>query len=327
MKTLLDNKTKLRFNKNGKFKIVVMSDLHAKIGGLSAEQQGYIHTILDKENPDLVIFAGDNVRSYGDIRLPDKAAFCTVLDSIANCLEERNLYWMHVFGNHDREEHPLSLTQQMEIYTSYPHCLSKSGPEKLTGVGNYLLPIYCSDAMNDDIRFAVWGIDSGNLLSEQDKQELFSEKISAINGCPGTAYDYIHHDQIAWYEKTSEQLEAYADHKVAGLMVFHIPLQEFNTAWLNRKSLIHTGEKNENVCACPHNSGLYDVMRYRGDIKAVVCGHDHINSFMVQYGGIKLCYCPTTSTNSYHKEDEMGARVFVLSEENPEKIETYISYL
>ena len=321
----LNNRVRLRFRENGCFKAVVLADLHAKIGGLTQEQKGYITTILDRERPDLVIFTGDTVRSYGDIRLKNEAEFRQVLDSVVRLLEDREIYWMHVFGNHDREEHPLSLARQLEIYREYPHCLSGDADAELTGVGNYLVPLY--DQEGETVKFAFWGLDSGANLGEEDRTAMFPQGISGVNGYSGVHYDYIHSDQIEWYKDVSRRLEEYAGGKVAGLMAFHIPLQEFNTAWLNRAGLPHDGEKHEHVCASAHNSGLFEALRYRGDIRAVVCGHDHTNTFMVEYCGIKLCYSPTVSTNSYHNKDGMGARVFVLSEKDPSRIETYVSYL
>ena len=326
LKELLENKTKLRFNEDGEFKVMVLADLHTKAGGLTPEQQGYVKTMVDREQPDFVIFTGDNVRSLASTPISDEAAMRVVLDSMVGYLEEQGIYWMHVYGNHDDEDNPLDKETQQAIYEEYEYCLSKD-VEELTGVGNYVVPLYGSDESEDEIKFAFWGLDSGSYMSAEDKAALFPAGVSGYTGYSGTGYDYIHHDQIRWYENTSEQLEEYVGAKVPGLMAFHIPLQEYSTAWDNRETLDHSGYKMENVCASAYNSGLFDAMRSRGDIKATVSGHDHKNSFMVEYGGIKLCYSPTMSTNSYYDEKEMGSRVFVLSEDDPADVETYMSYL
>ena len=109
-------------------------------------------------------------------------------------------------------------------------------------------------------------------------------------------------------------------------MAFHIPLQELYTGWINRASLPHGGEKGEYVCASAYNSGMFEAMRARGDIKATVSGHDHTNSMWVEYGGIKLCYSPTISTVSYHSATERGSRVFVINEQDPSTVDTYMYY-
>jgi len=326
MKELLENKTKLRFNEDGDFKVMVLADLHAKLGGLTETQQGYVKTMVDREQPDLVILTGDNVRSLDSAPFADEAAMRVVLDSAVGYLEKKGIYWMHVYGNHDDENNPLDKETQQAIYESYEYCLSKD-VEELYGVGNYVIPLYGSDESSDEIKFAFWGLDSGTYMSEEDKALLFPDGQSVYVDYKSVNYDYIHYDQIKWYENTSEQLEAYAGAKVPGLMAFHIPIQEYYTAWVNREGTEWSGDKNEVVGSSAYNSGLFEVMRNRGDIKAVVCGHDHKNTFMVKFAGIKLCYSPTISTNSYYDEKEMGCRVFTLSEEDPADVDTYMSYL
>ncbi len=326
LKELLENKTKLRFNEDGDFKVMVLADLHAKATGLSKEQQDYVKTMVDREQPDLVILTGDNVRSLAAAPIVDAAHMRRVLDTAVGYLEEKGIYWMHVYGNHDDEDNPLDKEAQQAVYEGYEYCLSKDVQE-LSGVGNYVVPLYGSDESEDEIKFAFWGLDSGTYMTEEDKKALFPDGQSVYGDSKSINYDYIHYDQIKWYEKTSEQLEAYAGGKVPGLMAFHIPIQEYYTAWLNREGTEWDGAKNEVVAASAYNSGLFEVIRNRGDVKAIVCGHDHMNTFMVNYAGIKLCYSPTISTNSYYDEKEMGCRVFTLSEEDPASVDTYMSYL
>lgn len=319
LEQLFENKTTLRFDENGEFRILILSDLHILSGGLSGEVTGYIRQLLEKEKPDLVILNGDNV---ADGAVPNEKGFERTLKGLANIFKRENVYWMHVFGNHDGEM-PVTLEQQQAIYESFEHCLSKDPVKELTGVGNYVIPIY--GAESDEVKFAVWGIDSNSYLSAEDKSALFAQGITGFDGYSGTQYDYIHYDQIQWYRETSELMEAQLGRKIPGLMAFHIPLQESYSAWMNREGLEWTGSKQEAVCASPYNSGFFEVLRQRGDIKAVSNGHDHVNDYMVEYAGIKLCYASTVSTTTYG--GPIGARVFVIRESDPADVETYVSYL
>ncbi len=327
LEELLASKADLRFNANGEFKTMVFADMHVPKSGLNAEQQGYIKTVIDREQPNLVIFTGDNMRGSGTDLYESEADHRAALDTMVGYLEEKGIYWMHVFGNHDHELTPVDKEGQMDIYSSYEYCLSKDPVKELTGVGNYVVPVYSSDENSKDIKFAVWGLDSGNYLSAEDQAALFPDGQTAFGGYDSTLYDYIHSDQIDWYEETSKKLEDYVGNKVYGMMAFHIPLQETYSGWINRNNLPHGGVKNENVCASAYNSGLFEAMRTRGDIKATVSGHDHTNSFWVEVGGIKLSYSPTISTCSYHDKNELGSRVFVVNENDPSNVETYISYV
>jgi hypothetical protein len=231
---------------------------------------------------------------------------------------------MHVYGNHDCEV-GVSLDTQQAIYESFDYCLSKDVDKSITGVGNYVVPIYGS--ASDDVKFAVWGIDSGNYISAAESAAMYPMGMSTFKGYSGTQYDYIHYDQIKWYEDVSMLLETCNNGElVPGLMAFHIPLQESYSAWLNRRVIKDwTGDKVEDICASAFNSGLFSVLLYRNDVKAVVFGHDHSNDFMVNYNGIRLCYAASLSTTAYGGGN--GARVFVIKESDPADVQTYISYL
>ncbi len=324
---ILANKTKLNFGDDGEFRVLCLADLHLQSGRTAGVLQN-VKTMVQKEKPDLIILLGDVVT---DTSIQTTAQFKSVLGSIVNYFEENNIYWMHVFGNHDTEVIGtpllrLTTEEQQKIYESFPHCLSKAGDKELTGVGNYVVPLYGKD---DDLKFVFWGVDSGSYISSDDKDALFGDKKSSYSGInqSNVQYDYVHFDQIEWYLKVSRMLEKENGALVPGLMAMHIPLQETFTAWENRSNLEWTGQKNEYVSAGCHNTGFFEAMRYRGDIKSCVFGHDHNNDYMVNYGGIKLCFSSTVSTLGYYLEDMMGARVYVIKESDPANFDTYISYL
>lgn len=320
LKETLDSKIKLRFGADGEFKVLVMSDfhLHGDDTGIEVMKED-IKLLVDRENPDLIILDGDNF-AHGSAST--ESAIRTALSKVMAYVEEKQIPWMHVYGNHDDIGMPCE--SQQAVFESFEYCVSKD-VEELYGVGNYVLPIYASDS--EEIKFAVWALDSGANLTKEEQAELFPSK-SEFNGHNGTQYDYIRGDQIEWYLETSRQMQAYNGGKmVYGMMAFHIPLQETLTAWSNREPLRHTGLKLEDIYASAQNSGLYAAMRYRGDIKAVVNGHDHINNFAVDYGGIILSYAGTIRSNLYNDARTNGARVFVIKEDKPDLVRTYFSYL
>ena len=72
--------TPLRFNKDGKFKIVQLTDIHYKYDDQANSQVGIdcINKVLDAENPDCVIITGDGVVSIhqSDIRHSKRHLLC-----------------------------------------------------------------------------------------------------------------------------------------------------------------------------------------------------------------------------------------------------------
>lgn len=318
----LANKVKLRFNENGEFKIMMLSDLHMYGNGLSAVTQENIRLLVEHERPNLIILNGDNVadptvQSEGDLR--------RLLKGLTDYLESEGIYWIHVYGNHDGET-KLPLVQQQRVYESYGHCLSKRGDVRRLGIGNYVLPLY--GAEDDEIKFVIWALNSGDYLSFEDREALFPAGKTPFPGNGAPKYDYIHSEQIAWYEETADLLkESNSGEAVPGLMAFHIPLQETYTAWINRDGLEWTGQKGGDVGSSAYNTGFFEVLRRRGDVKAVVNGHDHTNDFMVNYGGIRLCYCSTVSNNTHHDPNILGTRLFIIRESAPADVETYMTYV
>ena len=88
--------TVLRFNKDGKFKIVQFTDVHFKYGNPASDVAlERIGEVLDAEHPDLVIFTGDVVYSS-----PADKGMLQVLGQV----EHRHLPFVVTFGNHDNEQ-------------------------------------------------------------------------------------------------------------------------------------------------------------------------------------------------------------------------------
>ena len=148
---LLESKHTLRFNDNGQFKILVFADLHLNSSGINEYMDGCIKMLIDREQPDLVILTGDNVADSG---ITSDEVFKATLNGAMDYLESKKIPWMHVYGNHDSEG-SYTREQQQRVYESFDYCVSKTG-EDITGVGNYVLPIYSSK--EDKVKFTVWVI-------------------------------------------------------------------------------------------------------------------------------------------------------------------------
>jgi hypothetical protein len=319
---LQNQKHTLRFDENGEFRVLVFGDVQSGPPAPQKRTLQAMETIVTREDPDLVLFAGDNSLSCGT-----QTVLRNYLKAMTGYLEENQIPWAHVYGNHD-DEGALSREKQQVVYEEFPYCMSQAGPEDIKGVGNYVIPVYSSDESRTDPIFSVWGMDSGGYVTDKGlagRQAVLNRTM--YQGHSGSSYAYMPFTQIRWYYNTSEEIEAYAGHQVPGMMFFHIPLQEFYEIWLNQEQTGTEGTKQDPVCAGPLNSGMFTAMVERDDIKAVVCGHDHINDYAGEFCGIQLCYASNIGYDTYHDESMMGGRVFVVHEDNPDEIETYMSYI
>ncbi len=313
-----ETKLPLRFH-DGEFRILMVSDVHAGIGYDAENTTRALSLLLDETKPDLVLFGGDTI-GPGVIHCSTTDELRTVLDSLSEPLETREIPWAHVYGNHDDNFGVDNRDAEM-VYETYPHCLSKMGPEELPGAGNYVLPVY--DAKGEKILFNVFCLDSHHgidaLLEEKGlpKDTRFFDAAGNHRG-----EDIIRFEQIMWYWNTSLEMEKANGQKIPAMMMFHIPIPEFENVVRNRSACKIDGLQWEDVAYSPLNSGLFAACLQRGDVKGIFCGHDHENDFRGTYAGIELGYDGYLSYHACHYEELRGGRLFTLKEENPGKLES-----
>jgi len=318
LESLEDEDHVLRFREDGTFRVLVFSDIHGNSATIPQLVRDNIKTLVDREDPDFIMFDGDvtwNLSTESDLS--------SFLEGLTGYIEEKEIPWAHVYGNHDDENNALSRKEQQKVYGSFRYCLSGNDDENISGVSNYVLPVLSNDG--ERIAFNIWAIDSGTYISEELKAQAMPKE-SIFKGYPFSSYAYVKTDQIIWYYQTSKMLEAINGQKIPAMMCMHIPLQECYNAWMNREKIRWENERNEDFCGSELNSGLFVAARDRGDVKAMVFGHDHVNDFMLDFCGIKLCGCSTVSPLGYWDQSMAGARVLIAYEDGSE-IKTYMSYL
>jgi 3',5'-cyclic AMP phosphodiesterase CpdA len=319
----------LRFHRDGTFKIVQFTDTQ---DGPNTDPRTVrlIETVLDDQKPDLVVFTGDQLTSACKTAADVHAG----IDHIVRPLEARHIPWLITFGNHD-EDHTrstgLDREAQLRIYMSYRHNLNRPDPEGVSGTGNMQLLVEGSRGQGPALD--VWALDSGKYApAKLGEQVVAEDQLLGWSGMP--TWDWIKPDQISWYLHTSERIEARYGHKVPGLMFFHIPLHEFRQMYENdAQKRAHpelgllpqhgvTGERNEEECPGPFNSGLFAALLARGEVKGVFVGHDHVNDYVGNYFGVTLGYSANAGFATYglggaDNDRLRGARVFELSERDP----------
>lgn len=276
----------LKFNKEGKFKIVQFTDVHyIHNNPKSAISIERINEVLDAEKPDLVLFTGDII--YGK---PAEEGMRTIL----NLAAKRKIPFGMTFGNHDNEQ-GLTRTELFDIIKTIPYNLTDS-VAGVSGASNYILPIKSSDRDKD-----------ATILYCMD-----SHSYSQIKGIGG--YDYIKFDQIQWYrENSAKYTKQNGGTPIPSLAFFHIALPEYNQAASDETAIL-VGTRKEKACAPQLNSGLFSSMKEMGDIKGVFVGHDHDDDYVVYWKGILLAYGRYTGGDTVYNNLSNGARVIEMTE-------------
>ena len=318
-------KAKLKFGKNGKFKIVQFNDTQ---DGPRTDKRTIelMDQVLDTEAPDFVLINGDVIDGQPKTDIEVKQA----INNVVMPMETRKISWALTFGNHDEDSlsNGTSMTEakMLDFIRGYKYNVN-TPEDDIFGSSNSQLLI--SGSRGNKPKFGIWLLDSGRYAASN----IAGQDFKGLKN-----YDWLRPEQVQWYRETSQATER-RHGLVPSLMFFHIPLWEHHHMWYGsqftsneadhvaaRKKHSIVGEKNEGVYTGAFNSGLFTAMLERGDVRGAYCGHDHINTYMGNYFGIELGYGPGTGFGPYGKNGNdkhqlRGARVFEL-DENAKEIYT-----
>ena len=315
-KTSEEADTHLQYNTDGKFRIMQISDIQDNFIMRSITKK-VLKKALDTYPVDLIVLTGDNISSTSLTKLSARLA----IDQFMSILEDYGIPVVMTFGNHDDENTLATKEYQVSIYEKYD-CFVGCAGEDLgdTNLATYFVPIYSSTNKNKMVS-NIWMMDSGTYNTETESG----------------GYAATTKAQIEWYKNKSAELEEAYGRKIPSLMFQHIIVPEIWDALEECEagtpgSYGHdgkayklpegtVGELNETPCPPNYNNGQFDAVLERGDVMAMFFGHDHTNSFELNYKGVGLINTPGIGFNSYNGWNE-GVRIITLDENDPWSFET-----
>ena len=279
-------KSELRFNKAGKFKIVQFTDVHFKCANSASDVAlERINEVLDAENPDLVIFTGDIIYAP-----PADSAMLQVLEPVIR----RKIPFAVTFGNHD-DEQGMSRSQLYDIIRKLPGNLLPDRGE--VSSPDYVLAIKSSSDAKTDVAL-VYCLDS----------HAYSP-LSDVGG-----YAWFTFEQINWYRQQSTVYRMKNNNRpLPALAFFHIPFPEYNMAASDENAIMR-GTRMEQSYGPKLNTGMFAAMKEMGDVMGTFVGHDHYNDYSVIWNNILLSHGRFTGGNTEYNHLPNGARVIVLNE-------------
>ncbi|MCL2299551.1 MAG: metallophosphoesterase [Firmicutes bacterium] len=285
----------LRFNEDGTFKIMQVSDLQ-DIGFLSPAAKHLIRNALALERPDLVVLAGDNIANF----IPGLPEFLyrgyakLAIGQFMRIFQKAGVPVAMVFGNHDSQD-SLSREGQLEIYRSYS---VYTGPDR----ADYRLPIL--DARGEE-KWQLFLLDSH---TDAVKTEQLDWLVSVNNrSVPAMVFQHIIVPEIRDYlvPSTSNPLGYEAPNP-----------SEYNYV---RES------------PCPPSAEQYcgelAILRAQGNVQAISVGHDHTNNFVAAADGVDLINSAASGFNPFCNGDEdRGVRIFIIKEDQSKYAEKTLRY-
>lgn len=274
----IDNVT-IKKKTDGEFKVLMFTDTHFNGKKEDNTVAEYIVKNITEQKPDFVIFGGDNVSSGFNKKRNTE---------FAQLMEKLGVYWAAVLGNHEGDGIlAVSREENVEIFSSFDHCLMREGKEDVDGNGNYSVTILNADNTVKEVFFFM---DSGSYMTQESKDKYgITEK--------DDVYDGVKESQVEWYKEKHDALESEYG-KFKSVTVVHIP--PFQTEEGFEGSELLYGEKREGICESGFDSGIFDAMKEKGSAQAVFFGHDHVNDFGYIYEGITLSYIQSSGYGVYN---------------------------
>ena len=307
----VEKATSIQLKEDGVLRVLQLTDLHLTAIPVTKQDKQTIKWVkqaVKYARADVVAVTGDAVGSLAPFRFRDQA-----LIELAEVFEEAEVYWMYTFGNHDGEwsqatkgevkqaNQDQGKEELYDLLKGYKYSLMQKGDTD--GVGNYVVDVVDGDGK------VVYGLI--NMDSQARNWDKNGEKMSTYRG--------LTDNQKTWYEQQVRALQARAGAPVKSSLFMHVPLFEYNDAWLNG---VHVGGfpvvNIEGESYAPDkNYGFYQKIKELGSTDFVTVGHDHDFNWLIKYDedaaggfeGVYFSYGRVSGVNAWQRRTPVGATV------------------
>lgn len=219
-----------------------------------------IKSLVDQQKPDLVFHTGDFINNDNE----------GAEHSAIEFMNDLGTPWSLVFGNHDhqRAKGAISLDEYQNRMENHAAGYRKN-----------------SDGTHEHC-FRI------DFKSKSDKPGF--TLIGFNCGSPSTSME-VTPTQIEWFK---QQLEADArlGQNQPIIVMQHIPTIEYKTLFDKGAAV---GRQGETVCFEQDNGGVFNEYVLSRRVKAIFCGHDHVNDYIGEHRGIKLVYGRVSGWSGY----------------------------
>ncbi len=271
------------------------------------------HTVSElvaRVKPDLITVSGD-IAWAGEHES---------YKNFADMIDSYGIPWAPVWGNHDDQRGPDEVNYVADLYLSYANCVYEKGDPAM-GNGNYVIRIeedgkpVTALVMIDSHDHSPWVNENGETTNEWAKLDpiqldWYREQINALKaeGCNDSAI--ILHIPIYAYREAA----AAAFREGFDLKAIHPDESRGHACW-NKGYEDSFGVMYEGICSYPADEGMMDLICELGSTRHVLCGHDHVNSSVINYRGVKLAYGLKTGIGCYSDNRLNGGTVLRVTSE------------
>ena len=263
-----------------------------------------VRELVERVKPDLITITGDLAW----------AGHTVAYESLADFMDSFGIPWSCVWGNHDNQDGADFISGVVASYSTRKNFIYEEGDPKF-GNGNFIISV----EENGRPITAIFMIDS------HDREEIELE-----NGEKKLAWAKLLPEQLEWIESTSLELKASGYHD--GMILLHIPFYVYRKASeaayrsgidLRRVSVSDSmgssvwnegyensiGVQHEGIGSHPVCDGAFRSVKRADFVKTIIAGHEHVNSFIINFADVRLVYSLKTGAGCYWEPELNGGTV------------------
>ncbi len=309
-----EEKPEFEFDEDGKFVVLQISDPQDDAYP-AHELDDFIRKSIETVKPDFIVISGDVVEDSRAGDISDDKIFQegvtvdgdyektlqNVKDAVENIfapIEEAGIYYTIAQGNNDYKS-GISNEDWLEIYASYPHCITVDMSDDSEGKIDSFVEIKKHDS--DETGYILWALDNGRGFTEGQKQWFKNEADSSV---PSIVFEHIPTDDVG---NLFEKCEIWDEGALSGDGGFYR---------LNK-------EIANGVNYVTYSQGTTDefLMWKENGVKGAFFGHIHTDGFTGTYDGITL---GLTYGCQFSKAGPYGVREIILDEDGTFETNLYV---
>lgn len=312
---------KLTSNKERDFRLLNLTDPQLKIEEWDENNttgnifKKTVATLIERLSPDLITISGD--LSYAD----DFASY----KNFADYFDSFKIPWTCCFGNHDNQDGQEPMQRVIDEYMKHEYFVFEKCDSSL-GMSNFVISVEKNGKIVE-----------GVILMDTHDRVYYKENDCGIN----QAWGYLTTEQLSWYKEQISQLKEIGCNDTT--LITHIPINAYLSAakaafknpvpdksikledtyssdiW-NEGYEDSYGVLHEPISAYPEDEGAFDIICQLGSTKNIICGHNHVNNWVVNYNGVRFIFGTKTGCGSYWEPEINGGTVISINENGVTKV-------
>lgn len=266
--------------------------------------------LIQRVKPDLITISGDLAW----------AGYTVAYENLAELLENYQIPWAPVWGNHDNQGGAEIIDRIATRYLAYPHCVYEKGNPSM-GNGNYLIGI------EEDGKI----VETLVMMDSHDRQPYTDSE-----GNTRDVYCKLTAEQLDWYRVQIRGVKEMGCRSAT--MILHIPIYAYTLASKSayKDNIVLTevtlaeskgkacwkegyedsvGVQYENISCYPEDDGVFAVIQEEGLTKRIIAGHDHVCNWIIRYEGVQFIYGLKTGAGCYWDIRLNGGTVLKVGDE------------